>query len=693
MKSLRKRLVLIMLCMVLIPIIVTNVIGYLFLTEGFQNKMEANNKNLSALISDNVSSFVEKAYSITEDVSHYKDVEDFNTEGQKYILEDTVGRNSFFDLLYVQGMDGMQTARSSGENGDRSERWWFQQIMGDKKPFVSKSYYSVNGNVPVTSIILPIYDVNQKLTGIMGADLKLNALQSLVEKYSKSQDNYVYIIDGEGVVIAHPNTKQVSEMYNYITSAKTVLVKDGSGKVKVDESGNQVTEVKEITIPDKLKEITKESINGKSGITEYKNEDGNKVISAYSTIKLPGTSKNWAVITVENKSDAMSLVTEYVKQNAFIAILLLIVAIIATYFISRSITKPIVQLMHLMEKAAGGDLTVNSSYQSKNEIGRLSASFSIMITQIRDLIIQIDSLGDQVVASSHTLSSTTQQTVASIEEVSKATTDVAMGASNQAKDAEDGVIAVTEFSEEIDNISIQINQSKDFSDQIHSSAVKGLEIMDLLTDKTEESNKVGNEVVNTVEELNKKANEINTIVEAIMQISENTNLLSLNASIEAARAGEAGKGFAVVAEEIRKLATNTSVSSNNIKNIITALQDDVKKTQDTILLSKTVNEEQTNAVTASKEAFQEISQGINGIVARTNKVIEGLNLIKTSKEKVVSVIENFSAVSEETAASSEEVSASIEEQNAVAEQVGTLANELYEISKKLEIAINTFVFK
>lgn len=693
MKSLKKQLILIMILLVTIPFLISNAMGYIFISRGFYEKLEDTNQNLSALISSNVSLFVEKAYSVTDDIAHIKDVVEFDEEEQKNVLVNTPERYPFFDLLYIQGTDGMQTARSSGENGDRSGRWWFQQLMSDQQPFVSKSYYSVNGNVPVTSIIVPIYDNNKKLTGVMGSDLKLDALQTMVETYSKSKNSYVYILDGEGVVIAHPDKQQVSDLYNYLTLTKTVLVKDQDGKVKVDEKGNQVTESVEIKVPAKLKEITQNALEGKSGIAEYKNEDGKEVISAYHSVTLPGVSDNWAIITVENRTQAMSFVTDYLKNNLSIALILILITVGIAYFISNSITKPIKNIMKLMEKASEGDLTVKSNHKSKNEIGILSVSFSNMIAKIRNLIDHIDELGETVTKSSETLSTTTLQMTNAIEEVSLATNEVAMGAGNQAKDAEVGVAAVTELSFEIESITNYISQSKDFSDKIYSSTVKGMEIIDQLAEKTSESNRVGKEVVQTVEELNHKANEINAILQTILGISEQTNLLALNASIEAARAGEAGKGFNVVAEEIRKLATSTRISSNNVKDIINAIQGDVKKTQDTIMLSQAVSEEQTKAVVASGEVFTEISKGIEGIVTRIDKMTDELRNINSNREKVVAAIENISAVSEETAASSEEVSASIEEQNAVSEQVGALAEELYQISKKLETAINTFITK
>lgn len=129
-------------------------------------------------------------------------------------------------------------------------------MIEDKQPFVSKSYYSLTGNVAVTSVFIPIYDSSSNMLGIMGADIKLDVLQNIVEKFSNSKGFYAYIIDGEGVVIAHPDSKQVEELYNYRTLKKTVLVKDKNGEITKDEKGNQITELQDIKVTEKLREIT-----------------------------------------------------------------------------------------------------------------------------------------------------------------------------------------------------------------------------------------------------------------------------------------------------------------------------------------------------------------------------------------------------------------------------------------------------
>jgi hypothetical protein len=187
-------------------------------------------------------------------------------------LAQTVERNPYFSLFFLQGTDGMQTARSSGQLGDRAERWWFKKIMSDEQAFVSKSYYSMTGNEAVTSAFIPMYDDENHLSGIMGADIRLNVLQEIVDKFS-TETKYAYIIDGEGALIAHPDAEKVAELSNYLTLERNVLVKDSSGNVVKDPEGNPTRKKEGIDLSDTLSEITKKVLQGEHGFVKYKNID------------------------------------------------------------------------------------------------------------------------------------------------------------------------------------------------------------------------------------------------------------------------------------------------------------------------------------------------------------------------------------------------------------------------------------
>ncbi|MFZ5352410.1 MAG: cache domain-containing protein [Bacillota bacterium] len=197
----------------------------------FSDYVSDNDETFSKTLAANIQAFMQKAYSITEIMSTNSDIISMDGAKQKALLEQAAAKKDFFDLLYMMDTKGDQTARSKGSLGNRVSRWWFIQMMETKKPFVSKSYYSLSGNIAVNSIYFPVYNAYGQLLGIMGSDIKLDAIQEMVDKFS-TESRYAYVLDGEGAVVAHPDKTQVTEIYNYKTLKKTVLVKDESGNVK-----------------------------------------------------------------------------------------------------------------------------------------------------------------------------------------------------------------------------------------------------------------------------------------------------------------------------------------------------------------------------------------------------------------------------------------------------------------------------
>lgn len=111
------------------------------LSKNYDSEINNKNETTTNLISKNVSSFMDTAYKVTEELSYNSDIRSKASDNKGSILKDSVGRNPYFELLYIQDNTGMQIGRSSGENGDRSDRWWFTKAKSDLAPFTSLSTY------------------------------------------------------------------------------------------------------------------------------------------------------------------------------------------------------------------------------------------------------------------------------------------------------------------------------------------------------------------------------------------------------------------------------------------------------------------------------------------------------------------------------------------------------------------------
>lgn len=211
-----------------------------------------------------------------------------------------------------------------------------------------------------------------------------------------------------------------------------------------------------------------------------------------------------------------------------------------------------------------------------------------------------------------------------------------------------------------------------------------------LNDKAMETKSVSAQIIDDINSLNEDMKEIKNITNLIAGISEQTNLLSLNAAIEAARAGEAGRGFAVVAEEVKKLADQSKDASVMISSIIQRIQTKTEITVDAANRSSSIVGKQMEAVYETDNSFKTIFSSMEAISQMIKEVENSLKVVLDSKTLVMSTMENVSAVSEEAAATSEEVAASTEEQIASAQALSALAEELSSMAEELEKTISQF---
>ncbi|ANE46961.1 hypothetical protein SY83_12515 [Paenibacillus swuensis] len=211
------------------------------------------------------------------------------------------------------------------------------------------------------------------------------------------------------------------------------------------------------------------------------------------------------------------------------------------------------------------------------------------------------------------------------------------------------------------------------TDNSQSMKQLSVETADLTRGGTEQSNNMATEIqkiesiinmnVDVMEQLYNQSNSIGSILSSIREITNQTNLLSLNAAIEAARAGEHGRGFAVVSGEIQKLANNAQQATNEIGTILGDIQKLTAHATEQIRIGQTAAQSGTREVSKTVELFSAISENTENLSEKSTIVDEMNMKLKVSSENIVNVITTVSSVTQETAASVEQLLASAEEQN------------------------------
>lgn len=632
-------------------------IGIVF-TKGYETQIYTQNAELASAVSGQVETFMQMAYNLSAELAENEAILSMENGRQVPVLTSNITRNNYFELLYTQGMDGMQTARSSGELGDRSNRWWFQQITKNKEAFVSKSYYSVGTQMPCASVFVPMLKDNSMI-GVFGADLKLDSLLDLTQQYSDTkQGKYSFIIDGEGVVVAHPEKECYEELYNYVNFTKTVSVKDEKGETVYDEEGNILTEEQPIEISNSYKKVIEEVMAGNTGTVKLKNV-GKTLYVSYKPIRLLGNSDSWSVISVQEESYAMALRNKILMVAVIMSVILLVIGIFIMSMVARKIVDPLKKITVCVGKVAEGDFTIRADVSDKTEIGTLAKGFNKMTEQISGILQKTATVTEDV--------SNSQKDLVEISECTEIVKNYMGNIMEGAKEQQDQTGNVTSIStklqEGFERLGLQSKQMVKQADKSFQLGKEGSDKVEHLRQQSEQTLKDIQCTVDDIYALREQSESIQSIISTITSISDETELLALNASIEAARAGEQGKGFAIVAQQISKLASSSNDATGDISNIILEITEKVIQTVEKANNIREAYLGQMNYVEEVDKAFQNMnimSKSLEHGVGELGALMEEMSELG---KQIVETSENITRISDGTSEMAIESKEMLEKEN------------------------------
>ena len=692
MHSIKQQLMTISFVTVFVALLATAMLSYHFVASDFEKNMKVNNSTLAESLALNISQFMQNAYNITENISINGDTVSLSPEKQHVLFADTVKRYPYFQLIAAHKANGDQTARSSGTLANRGDRWWFKQFMADHKPYITKSYYSAASGTPVVTVVYGI-QTQEALPGVMMADLETTAIQQMVEQFNAGPGSFAYVLDGAGVVVAHPDKQQVSELYNYKTMKKTVVVKDAQGNAIKDASGTPKTEEQDLKVPEGLKMIINKVMQGETGTGEYKDLNGDAYVCTYQSIKMPGASEPWSLIVAQKKDVALAFVNHVTMKNGLVGICILVLAMLYMFWFSKRLTNPLFAIVAATNKVKDGDLTVkieNEISSAKNEIGSLAENFNIMVNNLREVVTGVHKSTEMVASSAEELTAGAEQSAQAANQVATSISNISQGADRQLQAVHETSSVVEQMSATIQHVAASANMVSEKSTQTAQMAQDGGKSVDGAVDQMAKIEQTVNHSAAVVEKLGERSKEIGQIVDTIAGIAGQTNLLALNAAIEAARAGEQGRGFAVVAEEVRKLAEQSQDAAGKIAVLIGEIQTDTDQAVAAMNEGTSEVEIGTEVVNAAGNTFGKITELVTQVSEQVREISAAIQQMAGGSQQIVASVKTLDSLSKETAGEAQTVSAATEEQSASMEEISASSQTLAKMAQELQTAVSKF---
>lgn len=389
----------------------------------------------------------------------------------------------------------------------------------------------------------------------------------------------------------------------------------------------------------------------------------------------------------------MELVTGQAEAIRDVTVLGVILASIIVAAIGSGIMvgirKNMKRISNSLAMVSEGNLATTVTVRGRDEFRGLAEAANHMIANNKQLVQKVNLATDKLAGSAGEVAEASGILQEHAREIAGAITEIHDGMAKQSVHAQECVHKTGALSAEMQEVGEIAHEVEGLVRNAESMIQNGMELVGLLGTRAQETTEVTERVCESIHELKRESDIINQFVSMITDISEQTNLLSLNASIEAARAGEAGRGFAVVAEEIRNLADNSAQAAAEIRNNVVLITEHTKESVENAKQAGSMVALQTESVQEVVEVFRRMNESMAELFDGMHRIMGSTEKADREREEALEAVRNISQIIEETADSAEIVrnvavnlQKNVDNLNATAENLGENMTEL-----KAEIAV------
>ena len=492
---------------------------------------------------------------------------------------------SSFMATYVGDSKGAFTIRPDTKMPDGFDprvRPWYKGAQSSNGSTLTEPYIDAATGKLIISVATPSTTTTGQSIGVVSGDLSLQTLVDNIGALNFGGMGYAFLVSADGKVLVHPDK-------NLVMKTLADVYPNHTPKISADFSEVQA--------------------NGKDNIVTFTPIKG-----------LP--SVNWYLGISVDKDKSFAMLSEF-RNSAVIATIIAVVIIIA---LLGMLIRVLLQPLHVMTRAmqdiadGEGDLTRRLTIQNNDEFGTLGNAFNRFVERIHTSIREVSSATEQVNEVALRVVSASNSSMVNSDEQANRTNSVAA--------------AINELGAAAQEIARNAAQASSQASDARHLAEDGQQVVDRNIKAMTQLSAMISASSSNIEALNSKTVNIGQILEVITSISQQTNLLALNAAIEAARAGEAGRGFAVVADEVRNLAHRTQESAQQVQKMIEELQVGARDSVSTMSESQRHSQDSVEIANLAGERLNSVTQRIGEI--------DGMNQsVATATEEQTSVVESI----------------------------------------------------